>query len=91
MNKQNEMMDFVWLLNAADNSAFETKGLYLEFLRRKQDFQQVRQSFPLNTSQSDYLEQEIRRNLENLEDLQARIQEVIGALRPSERKRVSND
>ena len=91
MNQQNEMMDFVWLLNAADNSALETKGLYLEFLRHKQDFQQVRQSFPQNTSQSDYLEQEIRLNLENLEDLQARIQEVIGTLRSSERERINDD
>ena len=91
MNKQNEMMDFVWLLNAADNSAFETKGLYLEFLRQQDDFQQIKRDISANTPQSDYLEQEIRRNLENLEDLQARIQEVIGVLRSSERELASNE
>jgi len=84
MEKQNEMMDIVWLLNAADNSAFEAKGLYLEFLRRQEDFQQVKQSFSAHTPQHDYLEQEIRRNLENLENLQKTIQEVIGVLRLAE-------
>ena len=81
MNKQNKMMDFVWLLNAADNNAFETKELYSEFLRQKEDFLQVRQSLPANTAQNDYMENEIRRNLESAEDLQKKIQEVIDILR----------
>jgi len=91
MNTQNEMMDFIWLLNAADNSAFEAKGLYMEFLRRQEDFRQLRRSLPANTPLSEHLEQEIRRNLENLDDLQTRIQEVIGILRSSETECVSNE
>jgi len=91
MNKQNEMMNFVWLLNAADNSAFETKGLCLEFLRHKLDFQKLRQSFPVNTERSNYLEQEIRRSLESFEDLQNSIQELIGVLRLHEGEKGSDD
>jgi len=81
MNKQNEMMNFVWLLNAADNSAFETRGLWLEFLRRQQDFQNIRQSVPANTPQGDYLEREIQLNLENLQNLHKTVGDVIEALR----------
>jgi hypothetical protein len=81
MNKQNDMMNFVWLLNAADNSAFETKELWLEFLRQRQNFQDVRQSVLTNTPQGDYLEREIQQNLENLQSLQKTVGDVIEALR----------
>jgi hypothetical protein len=91
MNKQNAMMDFIWLLNAVDNSAFETKGLYIEFLRQQQEFQQIRRSVPANTPQSDYMEREIRRNLDNLENTQKIIQEVINILRLSETERINDE
>ena len=91
MNKQNEMMDFVWLLNAASASAFETKELYLEFLRREQDFLKLKMSIPSNSVQGDYLEQEIKKNLENFEDLQKRIQEVIVVLQSSEKEQKNDD
>jgi len=81
MNKQNEMMNYVWLLNAAENSAFETKGLYEEFLKQEQGFRNVNGSLTANTPQCDYLEKEIKRNLESLEDLQKKIVEIIGVLK----------
>jgi cell fate (sporulation/competence/biofilm development) regulator YlbF (YheA/YmcA/DUF963 family) len=81
MNEQNELMDFVWLLNAAVNSSFEAKELYLEFLRRRQDFGGIRQSLAAGSPQGVYLEQEIARDLESFEGLQQSLQEVIGVLR----------
>ena len=84
MNKQNEMMNFIWLLNAAFNSAFETKELFLEFLKYQQDFRELRQRIPANTPQRDFLEKEIQQNLEHAEDLKKKIQEVIDILRHGE-------
>ena len=81
MDTQNEMMDYIWLLNAADNSSFELKELYAEFLRRKDDFGVMRQSIPRGTDQSDYVQQELRRYLENLAKLHETIGEAIGVLR----------
>jgi len=81
MNKQNVMMNFVWLLNAADNSAFEIKELYSDFLRQQQEFQKIKNSLPVDTPQGNYMEQEIRRTLDSLEDTQKIIREVITILR----------
>jgi len=81
MNIQNELMDMVWLLNAASNSAFETKELYVEFLRRRQDFLAIRQSIAEDKPRDDYLEQEINRNLEGLEVLRSCLREASGLLR----------
>jgi response regulator RpfG family c-di-GMP phosphodiesterase len=81
MQKQNEMMDFVWLLNAADNSAYETKGLYTEFLRRQNEFLENRRNVLGNESQNKYLEQELSRNLESYKELQIKINEVIKVLK----------
>ncbi|MDR2713328.1 MAG: hypothetical protein LBB91_09495 [Clostridiales bacterium] len=80
MQNQGKMMDLVWLLNAAAGSAFETKGLYLEFLRRQEDFKEIRKNLSAGGLQYDYLEQEIRQNLENIESLRESIQEVIKIL-----------
>ena len=84
MNRQNEMMESVWLLNAIDNSAFETRELCAEFLRQGQGFKELRRSIPANSGQGDYLEQEIKRNLEGFEGLRKKIQEVIDILRSPE-------
>ena len=81
MNKQNEMMNYVWLLNAAENSAYETKGLYEEFLKQEQGFKNVKNSLSANTPQNDYFEKELRRNLESLEDLQKKMEKIIAVLK----------
>ena len=91
MDTQNEMMDYIWLLNSADNSSFELKELYAEFLRRKDDFGVMRQSIPGGTAQSDYLQQELRRYLKNLADLHKTAGEVIGILRLAETGCSSNE
>ena len=91
MQKQNEMMDLVWLLNAAANSAFETKELYLEFLQRKQDFLEIRQNLSVNKPQHDYLEQEICQNMVSLKDFQEIVQEVIKVLQGAETELASNE
>lgn len=78
--KQNEMMEFIWLLNAASNSAYETKELYLEFLKQQENFNKVAHGLEADTPQRDFLEKEIKLNLESLEDLQKRIQEAIDIL-----------
>jgi hypothetical protein len=83
MDKQNELMDFAWLLNAAVNSALESRGLYLEFLQRRQDFWEIRHSLAADTPRGAYLEQEITRDLESFEGLQKNLQEVIDVLRLS--------
>lgn len=77
------MMELTWLLNAAASSAFETKGLYLEFLRRQEDFKEIRQSLSGGGPQHDYWEEEICHNLENIESLRESIQEVIKVLKRS--------
>jgi len=76
MKNKNTMMDFIWLLNAASNSAFETRELYGEFLRQKEDFINVRRNTEGDTSRGEYLRQELRRNLESLEDLRKIIEEA---------------
>jgi len=78
------MMDFVWRLNAACNSAFEVKALCRDFLQRKRELQELRRSFSenmdTNAARSDYLEGEIRRTLESLNDLGKTVQELIDVL-----------
>ena len=80
MQQQDEMMDFVWRLNAADNGAFEIKGLYDEFLQKKKDFLKIRKSVRAYTAQCDYLEYEIKKNLERLKNLNKTLGEVIDVL-----------
>lgn len=81
MSKLPQMMDFIWLLNAADNNSIEVKELLLSFLRQQQDFKELRLSFPANTPQGEFLEQEIRKNLKSLEELAAIVQEIICVLK----------
>ena len=88
MNKQNGMMNFVWLLNAAANSAFEVNSLCREFLQSQKEFSEMRSSLSANTdasidanaARSNYLEGEIRRSLESLNNLNKTVQEVIDVL-----------
>jgi len=87
MEKQNKMMDWVWLLNAAANSTHEAKELYLEFSRHKQEFLEVRQN--LSPEQCDYFEQEMYRNMEIIEGFKRILQEVIQIL--GETEQVDNE
>ena len=91
MKEQNEMMNFVWLLNAAASSAYETCLLYREFLEQSQGFQKVINSVPAGTPQSKYMEEELRKNLETLEDYQKIIQEVIDLIKTPKRSCSQNE
>ena len=70
-------------LNAADNSAFETKGLYTEFLSQKDDFKKTSLCLEANKPKYDFFAREILRNLESMEELRTTIDEAIGVLRSS--------
>ena len=81
MKNQNEMMRYIWLLNAASNSAYETKELCKEFLRQKQEFQKINADVRDDMAQSAYVKQEIQKNIESLEELQSCIAGVLDTLR----------
>ena len=80
MKRQNEMMEFVWLLNEAANSSFEVKELCRDFIQRRGEFKDIRKDLPANSPQGDYLEGEISRNLESFKELGKLVCEVIEVL-----------
>ena len=77
MQNKNTMMDFVWLLNAANNSAFETKSLYTQLLIRQSEFLEMKKNIQPDTPENNYLYNEFEKNLKSLEDMKKTLQEVI--------------
>ena len=86
MNKKNEMMNYIWLLNAADNSAFEVKELYEEFKERQTDFIAALREFSISDEKRTYLQQEIYSNLDSLAGLQKTLQEVTHILNRAQKE-----
>ncbi|MCL1975279.1 MAG: hypothetical protein FWG61_03850 [Firmicutes bacterium] len=81
MDKQNKMMDFIWLLNAVDNSTCELKDLCVQFLKRRQEFYELSQDEFFGTERRKYMDQELQRYLKNLSDLHITVEEVTNLLR----------
>lgn len=80
MINHNQVMDFVWLLNAADNSSLEVKDLYSRFLSNRDMFHKLKEETDNNPDCREYLGKEIRRSLKSINELKELLDEAFEVL-----------
>jgi len=80
VKNQNDMMDFVWLLNTINTNAAVLQGLCAEFLKREKEFYEIRREVQKNAAQGQYIEKEVKLSMENLTDLNEKTAEIIDIL-----------
>ena len=80
MQDHNEMMDLVWLLNAACRSANETAALLKDYLEKEKHFREVAKEAAQDSAVKGFLLAELKRNHTQLGDLQGTLAQVWASL-----------